>query len=315
MQDRKEASSAFIIATRNRPDDLVKTVQSLAAQTVLPRELCIVDSSDGPVSAEAIEKICSEAGIPLEHVHPASKGLTVQRNIGIDRTSEDPVFLIDDDVWLAPDCHEEILAEYARWGDELGGVRAAPMDPARPHRASIAWRRLFGNGGWWPEASGKVRAGFYIEAFSESAGVRRTEAFTGYFMSFRRKVFEQERFDEALAGYGHKEDIDLSYRVSRHYVLLQTPKARCHHFLSSTSRLSSHEVRRMNIANQFYLHRKLMPQTARYRIALYWALFGDLMLNLGRAVRDGDPGLVTGIVVGVWEQLRGKGLVGPETAP
>lgn len=313
MPGRRTAPSAFIIATRNRADDLVRTVESLAGQTVLPEELCIVDSSDETPTRARIEQIAEDAGIPLDYVHPAPRGLTVQRNVGIDRTKGDPVFLIDDDVWLDPGCHEQILLEYERWGDDLGGVRAAPIHPARPPQISILWRRLFGFGGWWPEASGKLRAGFYIEAFSESASVRRTEAFAGYFMSYRRKVFADERFDEALSGYGHKEDIDFSHRVARRYTLVQTPKARCHHFRSSSSRLSSHQLLRMNLANQFYLHRKLMPQTLRYKAALYWALLGVFTINIGKALRDRDPGLVTGMIVGVWEQATGKGLVDPAT--
>lgn len=311
MTGPQRANSTFIIATKDRPDDLVKTVESLVAQTVIPAELCVVDASDETPVRSHIEGMCAGVGLPLDYAHPAPRGLTVQRNVGIDRTSGDPVFLIDDDVWLAPDCHAEILAEYERWGPELGGVRAQPISPARPPWYSVLWRRLFGFGGWWPEASGRLRPGLYIEAVSESVGVRRLDCFTGYFMSFRRAVFEFERFDEALSGYGHKEDIDFTFRVSRRFALVQTPRARCDHFRSTTSRLSSHQLLRMNLANQFYLHRKLMPQDRRHRFALWWALIGIFTLNVGRALRGLDPGLVTGMVTGALEQARGKGLVDP----
>ncbi|MDQ4024662.1 MAG: hypothetical protein M3217_04095, partial [Actinomycetota bacterium] len=218
--------------------------------------------------------------------------------------------------------HEEVLKEYERWGPTgrlgersdqlpLGGVRAMPKRPARPSLPTRLYRRLFGIGGWWPEASGKVRPGFYAEGVSESAGVRRLEYFNGWFMSYRREVFEHERFDEALAGYGYKEDIDFSYRVSRRYVLVQTPAARCDHLKSGASRMSSHQLQRMNLANQFYLHRKLMPQTAFHKAALWWAWIGLFILNAGKAVQTRDPGLVTGMLAGAWEQVRGRGLVDP----
>jgi GT2 family glycosyltransferase len=301
-----------VIATRNRPDDLVRTVKSLVEQTVLPAELCIVDSSDDAPARPQIEALCAEAGIALDYHHPAPRGLTIQRNIGVDRTQGDPVFFIDDDVWLAPDCHEQVLAEYERWGDELGGVRATPLRPARPSRLTIAYRKLFGIGGWWPENSGRVRAGFYAEGISEAAGVRKVEYFNGWFMSYRRKVFEHERFDEALAGYAYKEDIDFSYRVSRRFVLVQTPRARCDHLKSPSARMNSHHLQRMNLANQFYLHRKLMPQDLRHRAALWWALVGLFIINLGKAVQTRDAGLVTGLVAGALEQARGRGLVDPQ---
>jgi GT2 family glycosyltransferase len=310
---RPRAGSTFIIATRNRPDELTVTVESLCGQSVLPGELCIVDSSEQTPARARIEQLCARAGIALDYLHPAPRGLPRQRNVGLDRTSGDPVFLIDDDVFLAPDCHEKVLAEYARWGPELGGVRAAPMRPARPPRASVWWRKLFGIGAWWPEASGRVRKGFWLEGTSESAGVRRQEAFVGYFMSYRRAVFSQERFDEALSGYASQEDIDFSYRVSRRYVLVQTPQARCDHFKTGTDRLPAHQLERMKLANHFYLFRKNMPQDLRHNAALWWGLVGLFIHNCCKAVVRRDPGLATGIAVGAWEQARGRGLIDPAT--
>jgi GT2 family glycosyltransferase len=279
----------------------------------LPGELCIVDSSDETLVRASIEKMCADVGLQLQYHHPAPRGLTIQRNYGIDRTTGDPVFLVDDDVFLAPDCHKEVIKEYDRWGPEVGGIRATPVDPARPPLISVLWRKLFGIGGWWPEASGRMKPGFWVEGVSEAAGVRRIEYMTGWFMSFRREVFDHERFDRALSGYGHKEDVDMTYRVSRRYTLLQTPKARCAHFQTITNRMPSHKLMRMNLANQFYLHRKNMPQDFKHKAALWWGLLGLFILNIGRGLFKRDPGLVTGMVVGVWEQSRGKGLVDPAT--
>ena len=283
-------------------------------QTVLPAELCIVDASDEAPVREEIEALCSRAGVRLDYLHPAPRGLTIQRNVGIDRTSGDPVFLIDDDVWMAPDAHEEVLAEYDRWGRELGGVRGALVRPPIPSRLNVAWRKLFGMGGWWPEASGKVRAGFFAESVVASADVRRVEAFTGWFMSFRREVFEQERFDESLAGYALKEDLDFSYRVvKRGYLLVQTPRARIDHLKTADERLAPFDFQRMDVANQLYLHRKNMPQTVRNRAALWWALVGYLGLNVGKAIRTGETGYVRGMLAGLREHARGRPFGEPRT--
>jgi GT2 family glycosyltransferase len=312
--ERRGAESAWVIATRNRPDHLLRAVRSLAEQTVLPRELCIVDASDETPARGEIETLCRDAGIELLYVYPAPRGLTVQRNLGVDRTTGDPVFFVDDDVRMEPDVHEQVLAEYDRWGPELGGVRGTYLHSPPAHRIGILWRRLFGLDGWWPEASGRVRAGFFTEAVTESQDVRRVEFFNGWFMSFRRAVFEQERFDERLAGYGFKEDADFSYRVSkRGWVLVQTPRARIDHAKTASQRLAPHELQRMNLANQVYLHRKNMPQTLRYRAALWWALVGHLGVSVGKAVQTRDRGWVTGLVAGVWDQARGRGLVDPRS--
>ena len=311
VTDTPTADSVFIIATRNRTTELVDTVRSLCEQTVLPAELCIVDSSDETPARPEIEELCARAGLKLSYHNPAPRGLTVQRNYGIDRTTGDPVFLIDDDVWLAPDCHEECLKEYAKWGPELGGVRASAVKPVDSNFLAKLWRKIFGIGGWWPEASGRLRAGFWIEGISSSSAVRKTDCFVGYFMSFRREVFDHERFDEALSGYGHKEDIDFTYRVSRRYTLVQTPKARCEHMKTPTARMPAFHLQRMNLGNQFYLHRKNMPQDFHHKAALWWGLLGLFVLNIGRAIKHKDHGLVTGMIVGALEQARGKGLIDP----
>ena len=312
MKTPERSNAALIIATRNRPNELLVSVESIVAQTVLPGEFCIVDSSDETPVRVKIEELCESVGLPLKYLHPAPSGLTVQRNYGIDNTTGDLVFFVDDDVSLAPDCIEECLKEYERWGPELGGVRATAVHPARPPRISIWWRKLFGIGGWWPEASGKMRPGFWVEGVSEAAGVRKIEYMTGWFMSFKREIFDKERFDENLSGYGHKEDVDFTYRVSQlGYVMVQTPKARCEHFQTVTQRLPSHQLMRMNLGNQFYLHRKNMPQTLKHKAALWWGLIGLFVLNIGRGIFKRDPGLVTGMVVGAAEQARGKGLVDP----
>jgi GT2 family glycosyltransferase len=308
-QDRRRAGSSFIIATRNRPDHLLEAIRTLARQTVLPAELCIVDSSDETPSRGEIERICADGGIALDYLHPAPRGLTVQRNLGVDRTNGDPVFLVDDDVRLEPDAHEEVLAEYERWGPELAGVRGTLLRPPSWSRLSRLWRQLFGLDGWWPEASGRMRAGFFHEAITASAGVRKVEAFNGWFMSFRRAIFDLERFDEKLSGYAFKEDSDFSYRVSkRGFVLVQTPRAQIDHLKTVDQRLSPFDLQRMNLSNQVYLHRKNMPQTLRYRAALWWALLGLFGLSLGKVAQTRDRGWVTGMVAGVWDQSRGRGL-------
>jgi GT2 family glycosyltransferase len=310
--ERRRAPSCFIIATRNRHDELVEAVRSLVEQTMLPTELCVVDSSEEPHRRAEIEQLCAQAGIALDYVHPAPRGLTVQRNVGINRTTGDPVFLIDDDVWLAPNVHEEILAEYERWGPELGGVRGEPVHPPNPGHLTILWRRLFGMGGWWPEGSGKMQPGFFVEGVASSDSVRTVEYSNGWFMSYRRAVFAHERFDEKLAGYAFKEDIDFSYRVvKRGYLLVQTPKARILHHKSSAERLTVFDQQRMALANQFYLHRKNMPQDARHKAALWWALVGTLPLNVGKVVQTRDLGFLTGFLVGAWEQARGRGIIDP----
>ena len=304
-------TSAFVIATRNRPAYLVDTVQSILDQTVKPEQLCIVDASDEPTARTRLEAMCREASVPLHYVHPAPLGLPKQRNVGIDRTTADPVFFIDDDVLLEPHCHERVLEEYERRGDRVGGITAADVSALELPRLSVVWRKIFGSGGWWPNASGRLRAGFFPEGVSRADEPKEVEFFMGWFMSYRRAAMGSERFDEALSGYAYLEDIDFSYRVSRRYTLVWTPRARGRHLRATGERLSRKQLLRMMVANHFYLHRKNLPQTLRYKAALWWAFAGLLILNTTRAIRFRSTDHVTGLIEGLWDQLHGRGLVDP----
>ena len=163
------------------------------------------------------------------------------------------------------------------------------MRPPIPNRL-VLWRKLFRMGGWWPEASRRVLPGFFTEVVVESADVRRVESFVGWFMSFRRVVFEHERFDENLAGFAFREDADFSYRVvKRGYVLVQTPKARIDHRRRRAERLTPFELQRMNMANQLYLHRKNMPQTFKYKAGLWWGLPARSSSSSAKPYRPATP--------------------------
>jgi hypothetical protein len=67
----------------------------------------------------------------------------------------------------------------------------------------------------------------------------------------------------------------------------------------------------MHVANQFYLHQKNMPQTPKYKAALWWALLGLVLLHSVKAIPTRDVGRVAGLGVGAWEQARGRGLIDP----
>ena len=67
----------------------------------------------------------------------------------------------------------------------------------------------------------------------------------------------------------------------------------------------------MMIANHFYLHRKNMPQTVPNKLALWWAFLGLLILNSTRALRFRNLDHVTGMLAGLREQARGRGLIDP----
>jgi GT2 family glycosyltransferase len=309
----RRADSVFIIPTLNRPRELRSAVHTVLDQTVLPGEICIVDASEQAPARPEIIRLCAERSLSLDYVHPAPRGLTLQRNMGVDRTEGDPVFFLDDDVRLAPDCHEQILNEFSRHGPEVGGIAPTPMIPPRSQgRVSRGWHRAFGLGGCTRNNHARMKPGFWCENVCNPTEVVEVQCMRGLCMAFRRKVFDDERFDEALAGYAFKEDVDFTYRVSRRFTLLQTPLATCDHLEAQTGRLPTHRLMRLALGNHLYLHRKNMPQDLKHRAALWWGLLGLFIWLMGRAVVERQPGLVTGFLAGAWDRVLRRGLLDAE---
>ena len=116
------------------------------------------------------------------------------------------------------------------------------------------------------------------------------------------------RFDETLSGYAWKEDIDFSYRVSKRYVLVQTPRARIDHRKSDVERFTPYHHQRMNLANQSTSIARTCPRPSR-TVPLAGAVTGMFIRNAGKAVHTRDRGYLTGLAAGACEQARGRGLI------
>jgi len=92
-------------------------MRSVEGQTIIPDEILIVDGSKDDVTLETIKN--SEFRIQNSElfyfkVPPEHRGLTRQRNYGIDRVSNtmDVVAFLDDDVILQADYFEKLLTTY-----------------------------------------------------------------------------------------------------------------------------------------------------------------------------------------------------------
>jgi GT2 family glycosyltransferase len=104
---RSEVS--VVIVNHNSGQALNVCVQAIQSQTVPVQEIIVVDnqSTDGSLTrlSNAVRVIHLEENL----------GLTRGRNTGLRAASGRLVLFVDDDVFLAPDCLEHLLAAYRRY--------------------------------------------------------------------------------------------------------------------------------------------------------------------------------------------------------
>ena len=208
---------AVIVCTRNRPDGLGRTLESLSAQTHRHFEVVVVDQSDGDRTRHLVEAQRWRDG-RFRYLHLDIPGLSRAYNVGI-RDSQAPLLAFtDDDCVAPPDWLESILAAFAAEPEVLllhGQVTLPP-----------------GTEGEW----GGSTPTLLIE---ERRVIGRGRPFRvigmGANFAARREVFRLVGpFDEVLGGGGPLEssqDFDFMYRVFRSgYSTLLEPSVRVHHY-------------------------------------------------------------------------------------
>jgi Glycosyl transferase family 2 len=94
---------ALAIATYNRPEALRRSVLCAIDQTRPPCEIIIVDSSPSqPSSRQDIHDLVlpSGANVRVDYLRSPIAQQTIQRNLAIDASSADVLFMIDDGAYM-----------------------------------------------------------------------------------------------------------------------------------------------------------------------------------------------------------------------
>jgi len=203
-----DLSVSVLMATRDRPEPLRRSLETLLTTAGRPLQVVLVDNS---ADAAATRRLVAD--LPgVEVVHEPWPGLSPARNAGLPHLTGDVVVLVDDDVVTTPGWLGELLAPFAdpAVGLVTGNVLPANLDLLDPQvfedyggLGRGPHRRTYDRA--WLEASRGPAPTWEIGATANAAVRRDVLAGLG-------------PFDEALgagrpAGVG--EDTEYFYRVLR----------------------------------------------------------------------------------------------------
>lgn len=272
----------LLVATKDRIEPLCECVSRALRQTRPPSEIVIADSStEWQAHRDRIADIVSASPDRPRFVYMqgAAPSLTVQRNQTLDAGTADVFFMIDDDSFMHPDCADIIMEIYeADKAGVLAGVQASDsehnpaartagtrktgdIDLSRARSRSVVLR-------WFLETV-MMRSmtavflpydkAFHLHPLPEA--IQRLDVFPmpmfgGFRMTYRRDAIRRERFDPCLRYYCPGEDLDASYRVSRHGGLVTSRRAKLYHHASATGRLKRIQVAHLWSFNQAVLLRR-----------------------------------------------------------
>lgn len=301
---------ALVMATYNRYHILRRCVRLALDQSRPPSEIIIVDASDGWVeSRDALLQEFGErlSGLRFEYYPARVRSLTHQRNQALEYPTSDIVFMVDDDSLMFPDCAEEIMRVYEKDPDgSIAGVCANLADhaPDEPGAGLPA-----GGEGAASKPSIMSRVRYFLERRLDvellllpydnsypdrplppgllSDEVVRCRYFHGMRMTYRRAFVQREGFDELLQRYAAAEDLDASYRVSRHGALVIATKARLYHAQDSSARLSRYTRNSLGLLNLAVLYRLKAADPVRTLRAFRSRVWRRLVVDAARDVLRG----------------------------
>lgn len=224
----------LIVCTRRRPAEVRACLETVMAQTRVPRCVVVVDSSGDDATVRVVDELATRwpAESSLSHVR-SEPALAHQRNVGIDTTGNDVVHFVDDDTLLETGYCAAIVEVFAQdAAREIGGVGGyITNQPVHRFRRADVLLGLDSHHEGVVLASGRN-----VRLHGEPFGNVDVDWLPGCAMSYRRVVFEKERPDDTLGADRNGEDVDLSYRVRRHWRLVITPRARIRHLEVSWGR-------------------------------------------------------------------------------
>jgi len=294
---------SLIICTYMRSQPLLQLLQSVQEQSVYPNEILIVDGS----ANNATEFMLQENQFNLLNyfmVPPEHRGLTLQRNFGIERvgTEMEIVCFLDDDTVLDHDYFEKLLRTYRIHPEALGvgGYISNETEcefvgetypPKREDYFFDGWKRKDSSRfilrkrlgldsdcppGFMPRFAHERSVSF----LPPSGKMYEVEMLMGGVSSFRTKVFETIQFSTYFEGYGLYEDADFTLRVAKTGKLYVNTAARLRHYHDASGRPNQYQYGKMVVRNGWYVWRIKNPKPT-FEAKVKWNLI-SLLLTLIR---------------------------------
>lgn len=268
-----------------RPKSLLQLLRSVQLQTLYPDEILIIDGSTN----KETEAVIAENEFRNLHyflVQENFRGLTKQRNFGIDKVAEtsDVVAFLDDDTELIPNYFEELIKTFTV-NQEISGVGGVAINENRwslaepnkkydsnhyfqfegfvykeGHRNVV--RNYFGlhsnlGPGRMPDYSHGKTCGFPL-----NGKTYEVDLLVGMSFAFRKKVFDSLRFSSYFEGYGLYEDADFSIRALQFGKNVINTKVQLNHYHHLSGRPNQYRYGKMVVTNGWYVWRTKNPKPA-----------------------------------------------------
>lgn len=297
-------SFTLIVCTYQRAVPLIQLLDSVVPQSYFPDQILIVDGSEDDETRIALRQR-NYQNLEYFKVNPKDRGLTRQRNFGIDKVHQsiDVVCFLDDDIILKPRYFEHFINTYQEFPEALGvggyidnevkwEKRSFGFKPnkneffydgyCRKDGSRFVLRKKLGLDADRPPAHfPDFGHGRSVSFLPPSGKIYEVEQFMGGVASYRKEVFEKLSFSKYFEGYGLYEDADFTLRLSKLGKLFVNTAARLEHHHDPSGRPNMFKYGKMVVRNGWYVWRVKYPKPS-IKARLKWNATA-LLLTLVRA--------------------------------
>ncbi len=277
-----------IIPTRNRPDALQRTLESLAAQDAHPLEIVFVDGSDDDASQLVVQRMGDQLNTRLVYHRAERLGAAIQRNQAFRHATQNFIWFLDDDILFEPYCMTR-LWDALQADPALGGVNALITNcyyepPGRASRFMFAWM----NGGKAETYAGRCLGPAVNLAPSDAPNLPEVvpqDWLNSGCTIYRRDGLPDPPFETFFTGYSLMEDLTVSLRVAKKYRLANVRTVRIFHDSQPGSHKSNaRELAKMELLNRHFVMTRILERKSLndYVKLLGWETFQMLALAMQR---------------------------------
>ena len=282
-----------------RSKALVELLNSVKIQSKYPDEIIIIDGSTNLETKIVLEnQFIKNANYFL--VSDENRGLTKQRNFGINKVSQNSniVCFLDDDTILNFDYFEKLISTYINFPNALG-VGGYIINEVNWKKADVDYKLKISDyfyDGWIRKEGSrfiirkilgldsnlppcflpKFSHGRSVSFLPPTNKIYEVEQFMGGVSSFNKKVFNTIKFSTFFEGYGLYEDADFTLRLSKIGKLYVNTNAKLSHYHDDSGRPNYFKYGKMVIRNGWYVWRVKYPNP-KFKDRLKWNLIALIL--------------------------------------
>ena len=270
-------SISVVTPTLRRPREVKELLENLSLQTLLPRELVLVDGAPlGEDGAQAVVE-ANQSTLPFRlHYIRGGGGTAIQRNIGIGAAQGEFIAFVDDDIRLDANFLEQAVSVFQQdvhVGGVTGYITNQYLDPNTSKRWQ--WYRRLKLFTIYEPGRYDYQSGYPINRYLQSPhdGIKEIDFMGAGCAVWRAQVFAGGlRFDEFFTGFGVLEDAHLALRAGKQWKLVENGRARCVHLHSQGGREDLRKVMRKTAVNYRYVFVDIVPERSFMQEFRFWRL-------------------------------------------